>query len=174
MQLRMNIPPRATRTVFCVGSGPSLTREDCAAIEKTGCSIIAVNNSWQMFDDIYALYAGDLSWWKQYGSTIPGGRFRKVTANLAAAKSFSLEYRRYCGPAEGVNSGAQAISLAAESGAEVVVLVGYDCSLQNGLHWHGAHPQALRNPTQVSISKWQQQFLDTRKKTRRFTYFECK
>ncbi|PUE84204.1 norphogenetic protein, partial [Escherichia sp. R8] len=26
----MNIPPRATRTVFCVGSGPSLTREDCA------------------------------------------------------------------------------------------------------------------------------------------------
>lgn len=34
MQLRMNIPPRATRTVFCVGSGPSLTREDCAAIEK--------------------------------------------------------------------------------------------------------------------------------------------
>ncbi|MCP9698433.1 hypothetical protein O5987_15050 [Escherichia coli] len=117
-----------------------------------------------MFDDIYALYAGDLSWWKQYGSTIPGGRFRKVTANLAAAKSFSLEYRRYCGPAEGVNSGAQAISLAAESGAEVVVLVGYDCSLQNGLHWHGAHPQALRNPTQVSISKWQQQFLDTRKK----------
>ncbi|EIL22119.1 putative norphogenetic protein, partial [Escherichia coli O111:H8 str. CVM9574] len=61
-------------------------------------------------------------------------------------------------------SGAQAISLAAESGAEVVVLVGYDCSLQNGLHWHGAHPQALRNPTQVSISKWQQQFLDTRKK----------
>src|SRR5699024_68772 len=164
LQLRMNIPPRATRTVFCVGSGPSLTREDCAAIEKTGCSIIAVNNSWQMFDDIYALYAGDLSWWKQYGSTIPGGRFRKVTANLAAAKSFSLEYRRYCGPAEGVNSGAQAISLAAESGAEVVVLVGYDCSLQDGLHWHGAHPQALRNPTQASISKWQQQFLDTRKK----------
>ena len=52
LQLRMNIPPRATRTVFCVGSGPSLTREDCAAIEKTGCSIIAVNNSWQMFDDI--------------------------------------------------------------------------------------------------------------------------
>lgn len=36
---------QATRTVFCVGSGPSLTREDCAAIEKTGCSIIAVNNS---------------------------------------------------------------------------------------------------------------------------------
>lgn len=99
-----------------------------------------------------------------------GRRFRKVTANLAAAKSFSLEYRRYCGPAEGVNSGAQAISLAAESGAEVVVLVGYDCSLQNGLHWHGAHPQALRNPTQVSISKWQQQFLDTRKNTQIYIF----
>lgn len=82
----------------------------------------------------------------------------------------SLEYRRYCGPAEGVNSGAQAISLAAESGAEVVVLVGYDCSLQNGLHWHGAHPQALRNPTQVSISKWQQQFLDTRKNTQIYIF----
>ncbi|GAB0766305.1 hypothetical protein NB16F81_39250 [Escherichia coli] len=64
MQLRMNIPPRATRTVFCVGSGPSLTREDCAAIEKTGCSIIAVNNSWQMFDDIYALYEPPRESWR--------------------------------------------------------------------------------------------------------------
>ncbi|WXP55055.1 hypothetical protein WHU11_26485 (plasmid) [Escherichia coli] len=93
-----------------------------------------------------------------------GGRFRKVTANLAAAKSFSLEYRRYCGPAEGVNSGAQAISLAAESGAEVVVLVGYDCSLQNGLHWHGAHPQALTESNAGVYFKMATAVPDTRKK----------
>ncbi|MGC6746513.1 hypothetical protein ACP0HM_30635 [Escherichia coli] len=167
----MNIPPVATRTVFCVGSGPSLTREDCAAIEKLAVQSSRLTIPRQMFDDIYALYAGDLSWWKQYGSTIPGGRFRKVTANPAAAKSFSLEYRRYCGPAEGVNSGAQAISLAAESGAEVVVLVGYDCSLQNGLHWHGAHPQSTTESNAGVYFKMATAVPRIPAKTRRFTYF---
>ncbi|HHX8240231.1 hypothetical protein LPQ20_20900 [Klebsiella pneumoniae] len=147
-----------TETVFCVASGPSLTREDCAAVEKTGCSIIAVNNTWQLFDEIYALFAGDLSWWKQHRKEVPNGRFRKITANLAAAKSYALEYRRYCSPQEGFNSGAMAISLAEELGARVVVLLGYDCSISKGLHWHGPHSGNLRNPTETSIAKWHRQF----------------
>ncbi|HHT2833847.1 TPA: hypothetical protein ACTYSZ_004923 [Klebsiella aerogenes] len=152
-----------TETVFCVASGPSLTREDCALIQKSGCSIIAVNNTWQLFDEIYALYAGDLAWWKQYRQQIPLGRFRKITGNLAAAKSYGLEYRRYCGPQEGFNSGAMAISFAHELGAKVVVLVGYDCSLRYGVHWHGLHSGNLRNPTGKSLSKWHQQFRQIRK-----------
>jgi hypothetical protein len=147
-----------TETVFCVASGPSLTPEDCAAVEKSGCSIIAVNNTWQLFENIYALFAGDLAWWKQYRKEVPTGRFRKITANLAAAKSYALEYRRYCGPQEGFNSGAMAISFAEELGAKTVVLLGYDCSIAHGTHWHGPHSGSLRNPTVTSVMKWHQQF----------------
>ncbi|EHK0699928.1 norphogenetic protein [Salmonella enterica] len=153
-----------TETVFCVASGPSLTREDCQLIQKTGCSIIAVNNTWKLFDDIYALYAGDLAWWKQYRKQVPNGQFRKVTGNLAAAKSYALEYRRYCGQQEGFNSGAMAISFARELGAKVIVLVGYDCSLAHGVHWHGQHSGNLRNPTGRSISRWHQQFQQIRER----------
>ncbi|EAW1633424.1 hypothetical protein NGUA23_04667 [Salmonella enterica] len=153
-----------TKTIFCVASGPSLTAEDCETVQKTGCSIIAVNNSWQLFSDIYALYAGDLTWWKRYRKEIPVGQFRKFTANLAAAKSYALEYRRYCDLKEGFNSGAMAISLAAELGAEVVILLGYDCSLAHGVHWHGPHEDKLRNPSETSVRTWHQQFKKTQER----------
>ena len=152
-----------TDTVFCVASGPSLIHEDCIAVEKTGCSIIAVNNTWQLFSDIYALYAGDLAWWKQYHQTVPSGRFRKITANLAAAKSYALEYRRYCGHGENYNSGEMAICLAKEVGAQQIILLGYDCSISHGLHWHGPHCENLHNPTESSVAAWHEQFQRIRK-----------
>lgn len=44
------------------------------------------------------------------------------------------------------NSGQRAIQLAAHFGAERIILLGYDCSLENGTHWHGNHPDGLKNP----------------------------
>jgi hypothetical protein len=167
MSLLKNSHNRAktpTKTVFCVACGPSLTKEDCVAVQNTGCSIIAVNNAWQLFDEIHALYAGDLAWWKRYREELPRGQFRKVTANIAAAKSYGLEYRRYCDAREGFNSGAMAISLAAELGAEEVILLGYDCSISRGTHWHGPHDGKLRNPTEVSVRYWHQQFQATKER----------
>jgi len=50
------------------------------------------------------------------------------------------------------NSGANAISLAAWLGAEKIILLGYDCSIKKGFHWHGQHKKPLTNCT--SIKHW--------------------
>jgi hypothetical protein len=42
--------------------------------------------------------------------------------------------------------------LAAWLGAEEIILLGYDCSIKNGYHWHGAHPKPLTNCK--SVKHW--------------------
>jgi hypothetical protein len=54
----------------------------------------------------------------------------------------------------GGNSGFHAINLAAQFGARRIVLVGYDMTMKNGLHWHGAHPRGLNNPTKGNVDRW--------------------
>lgn len=54
----------------------------------------------------------------------------------------------------GSNGGFQALNLAIQFGAAKVVLVGYDMSIEKGIHWHGRHPPGLNNPRQASVDKW--------------------
>jgi len=54
------------------------------------------------------------------------------------------------------NSGADAILLAASLGATKIYLIGYDCSVKNGSHWHGDHPKPMGNCG--SIDKWPAKF----------------
>nr|WP_288093342.1 hypothetical protein [Thauera sp.] len=57
------------------------------------------------------------------------------------------------------NSGAAAISLAAERGAQRILLLGYDCQRTNGqAHWHGDHPRGLGNAG--SMDKWAGSFAE--------------
>jgi hypothetical protein len=66
----------------------------------------------------------------------------------------------------GGNGGFHAINLALQFGARDLVLLGYDMTLQHGIHWHGRHAPGLTNPTQASTDKWrinldaQRPFLD--------------
>jgi hypothetical protein len=55
------------------------------------------------------------------------------------------------------NSGMRAIELAIEFGAARVVLLGYDCSVEHGEHWHGPHT-ATKNPDASRCSMWAKQF----------------
>ncbi|MCU3444303.1 phage holin family protein [Enterobacter asburiae] len=45
----------------------------------------------------------------------------------------------------------------ARIGASRVLLLGYDCSIRNGTHWHGNHAQ-LSNPDKFSVARWQDEF----------------
>lgn len=55
------------------------------------------------------------------------------------------------------NSGAGAIALAAQMGAERIVLLGYDAQKTGGrAHWHGDHPKGLGNAG--TVAKWPEQF----------------
>lgn len=147
------------KTVVCIASGPSLTAEDCAAVEKTGVPAIAVNTSWKMarFADI--IYAGDLAWWKEYGGEIdvPADRW---TCSSQAARLYGLKVHKAGGE---YNSGLRAVQLAIHLGAEKVLLLGYDASVKAGSHWHGAHLRT-KNPDETRCEKWRRQFskLDTK------------
>lgn len=59
------------------------------------------------------------------------------------------------------NSGQRAIELAIYRGARRVLLVGYDCSIRDGAHWHGAHA-GLANPDAMSVARWHDEFRQLR------------
>lgn len=52
------------------------------------------------------------------------------------------------------NSGFQAINCAIQMGATELALVGFDCTLMHGVHWHGRHVAGLNNPTQAGVDAW--------------------
>ncbi len=56
----------------------------------------------------------------------------------------------------GGNGGFHCINLAIQFGAARVVGIGFDMTLQGGVHWHGRHPPGLTNPTQASVDKWRE------------------
>jgi len=141
-------------TICCIASGPSLTRDDCKAVERSRIVTIAVNNSWQMARFASYIYAGDKSWWVQNGVwiDIPAKRI----ACDDSAKIFHGTETHF--PRGSYNSGAMAIRYAmTKLKAQRIILLGYDCSVEKGIHWHGSHA-ALKNPTAQTCVKWHHQF----------------
>jgi hypothetical protein len=141
--------------LFCIASGPSLTAEDCEMVRESGIPVVAVNNSWQMIPSCKYLYAGDRKWWLSYHSeiNIPAERW---TCSSEAAFKFRLNFHHAAGA---YNSGMRAIQFGIYKGFKTIGLLGYDCSLKNGMHWHGAHTKRfLKNPTDEKLERWRKQF----------------
>lgn len=137
-----------------LASGPSLCEEDAAAAMASGWPVIAVNSSWQLVPDCDVIYAGDLEWWRAFQAGITSAAER-WTCHPLAASQFNLHLHTATGS---YNSGQRAIQFAASQGAKQILLLGFDCSLDGGTHWHGEHG-GLRNPTDQSIQRWQRHFL---------------
>lgn len=141
--------------VFCIASGPSLTAQDCELVRQSGAKVIAVNNSWKMVPFCDYLYAGDSKWWRAYHReiNIPA---EKWTCSRIASDKFGAKLHLAGG---GYNSGMRAIQFAVIKGFKTIGLLGYDCSLKNGIHWHGLHESKfLKNPSEVKVHRWHQQF----------------
>lgn len=140
--------------IVCIASGPSLTKADCATIETAGLPTVAVNTSWQAARFARWIYAGDPAWWEAHHRSIdiPAERW---TCNHMAAKRLKLKHHR--GRLGKYNSGMRAIQFAIDRGARTIILLGYDCSLAHGIHWHGEHTRT-GNPRASSITRWHQHF----------------
>lgn len=138
---------------ICIASGPSLCREDVLLAQSAGWPIIAVNSSWEAVPECNIIYAGDWKWWSRHHEAITVSAER-WTCSSDAAEDFNLRLHRAGGP---FNSGQRAIQFAASLGAKHILLLGYDCSLQQGTHWHGEF-KALRNPDELSIRRWHRHF----------------
>lgn len=145
-----------TQTFICVASGPSLTADDCALVSGSGYPVIAVNSSWRAVPDCQHIFAADFAWWDHNHESL-------VTAAelWTQSKRANIRYGvKLFSPAEGgpFNSGQRAIQLAAHLDAERVILLGYDCTLANGAHWHGRHPATMHNPVPREVGRWQTDF----------------
>lgn len=140
--------------IVCIASGPSLTAGDCRLVEFSGIRTVAVNHSWKMARFADFIYAGDATWWEQYGDEIdiPAQGW---TCSKRASIKFDLKFHNVGGP---YNSGMRAVQWAIEQGEKIIILLGYDCSVKNGTHWHGDHDKS-KNPNTALCRKWQNQFL---------------
>lgn len=103
------------------------------------------------------LFGFDAKWWKIYREEV--GEFFKgqlvsysqAVKHLGVESTFRAQWFTNYG-----NSGACAIGIAIAAGADKIVLLGYDCSVEGKTHWHGDHPQGLTNCD--SIKRWPAQF----------------
>jgi hypothetical protein len=150
-------------TVVCLGSGPSLTREDVAAV-RGRARVIAINTTYTLAPWADVLYACDARWWNwQRGARdFTGLRFaltkdaaRWGVQVLKNTGTNGLEHDR-SGLRNGRNSGYQAVNLAVHLGARRIVLLGYDMQKgpQGVQHWHPEHPVRLA----PSYDRWRQMF----------------
>lgn len=137
-----------------IASGPSLTQEDAKLAMASGWPVIAVNSSWRMVPGCDVIYAGDIEWWTANHNRIDSSAER-WTCHVLAAQRYHLKLHHASGP---YNSGMRAIQFAASKGASRIVLLGFDCCTDADTHWHGDHPDGLRNPDAGSPAKWQQHF----------------
>lgn len=141
-------------TVVCIASGPSLTQADCDLVGASGLTTVVVNSSWKRARFASVIYGADFYWWDKYGREIDIDAER-WTWSRRAADTFGLNHDAL--PLVVENSGLRAIDFAIRRGAKKVILLGYDCSVNNGVHWHSDYPDH-RNPDAVKCKTWQRQF----------------
>lgn len=142
------------QTVCCIASGPSLTAADCALVAAAGMPTVAVNSSWQRARFADVIYAADPAWWDHNKHLID------VPADLwSSYQSADTKYgiNKHPVPPGPHNSGQRAIQFAIERGAARVLLLGYDCSIAAGTHWHGDH-EKTKNPDAARCAIWLSQF----------------
>ncbi len=144
------------KTFICIASGPSLTPDDCLRANDSGLPVIAINNSWALVPDCqYIFYAADRCWWEEYGAGMTS-KANPWCGDEFTARRFGINWLPTAIPGL-FNSGKRAIELAIYLDATCILLLGYDCLIRNGTHWHGNHA-LLSNPDKFSVVRWQDEF----------------
>lgn len=137
---------------LCIASGGSLSEFNASLYYGCYDIVIAVNCAWEAAPWCDVIYAGDFKWWEAYHDEIYTDCVR-VCAN-DNARIFGCENHK---TDTSFNSGANAIRYAVKIGATDIDLIGYDCSLKNGIHFHGKH-ERVDNPDENSVKRWSRQF----------------
>lgn len=127
--------------------------------------MIAVNNAYELAPFAEILYACDFAWWERHAGAA-GFKGVKLCGDAKAARrgwAEKIKIRRngdllnLTEPGTvgwGGNSGFHALNLAIQFGARRILLLGFDMRVDLGLHWHGAHPQGMNNPSAGNAERW--------------------
>lgn len=158
--------------VVIIASGPSATTHgDLDQKLRKKAKVIAVNSSYKLVKWPHLIFATDHKWWELNRQIRDANWGQKVTVDRGAAnpkfphlffikvvEQVALRYTLLFEPlgiiGSGGNSGFQALNLAVQFGARRIILVGFDCSLKEGVHWHGKHGQGLMNPSHKQVERW--------------------
>ena len=103
------------------------------------------------------LFGFDAKWWNIYIAEVKQEFEGMLVSYSQAVKHLGVEttFRDQWFTNYG-SSGSCAAGLAIAGGADKVILLGYDCSTEDGSHWHGDHPDNMSNC--ASIKRWPSQF----------------
>lgn len=158
-------PDWSGETCIIVASGPSA--KDVALERALGrARFIAINTSWKLCPWAEILFACDVAWWTHAdGCTTFKGL--KLTVDRAAVRRYPDLQLVVCSKGTdqllleplgtvgwGGNSGFHCLNLAVQFRCAKIILVGYDMTVVNGLHWHGPHPKGMNNPRGSNIERW--------------------
>lgn len=158
-------PNWAGETCVIVASGPSAATVPLEAA-KGKARFFAINTSWRLCPWADVLYACDFAWW-DHAEGCPQFRGLKLTASPRAAEKYpdvrlvntrKSDDRLFLTPRGtigwGSNSGFQGFNCVVQFGCRTIILVGFDMTVDGGLHWHGPHPAGLKNPNGRNIHRW--------------------
>jgi hypothetical protein len=129
-------------TVCVLCSGPSLTAGDVDQLRHL--RTIAVNTSWEMAPWCDAVFAYDYKWWEANASRLKSYKGERISVT-APAMHFGARVEDGINLSTYRNSGAAAVALAIHRGAKAVLLLGADCRVDLGRHWHPDHGPGLTN-----------------------------
>lgn len=139
--------------VLC--SGPSMCAEDAAAVSHL--PRVVTNTTFRLAPDANFLFGFDFAWWQRYIDEVRASFKGELVSHHSTAAKFGCtpmdrdpEFRIFG------NSGASAVAFAALLGARRVLLLGADCSVAGGTHWHGDHPPELANARGAAV--WPRHF----------------
>lgn len=156
-------PDWTGETAIVVASGPSAVEADLAGA-KGRARAVAINESWRLAPWADAIYSCDGDWW-MHRQGVPEFTGLKITQDHSAADHLGLHrvvveplMRELCQEpgrlAGGGNSGFQTLNLLVQWGVTKIILVGFDMSIEAGVHWHGRHGGHLVNPDALATARW--------------------
>lgn len=156
--------------VVIVAGGPSVTISDVRLIGMARsadlCRVIAINDA--VYPCWFAdhLHACDAKWWTRHGgvpyffgtkTALEETAYMDVVT-LQNTGTEGFDQRQGC-VRTGYNSGYQAVHIAAQGGAEHIILVGFDYSDRGARdHWFGRHGPGMDKSSDVA--EWRRVFRD--------------
>jgi hypothetical protein len=156
--------------VAIIGSGPSAKDAGVHKL-RDRIHVVAINDSYRLAPWAEVLYSCDYAWWAHHKGA-PDFKGLKLTHDRRACNEFKnlnrveiekvnsddvlIERPNHIGA--GGNSGFQAFNLVIQFGATGIMLIGIDCNLSKGEHWHGRHHYMMNNPMETNVKRWKKAF----------------
>lgn len=134
-----------------------------------GLRVIAINTTFQLAPWADLLYAADARWWHAYVKPVDGPSWHTFAGIKVCCEPIPYQEVNQikhngdegfdpdpgCVRIGGGDGGYQAIQIAVHAGCKRILLCGYD---MRGGHWHGRHPEPLRNHGEGIYPRWLKYF----------------